>query len=147
MHTLLLLIFANEGSLFGFSNLNHLTRTLLFLALSKVFLSCWNEQKYPHTRVEGVFITWVEKRAVMCLYGVTGRSGHVDRTLRPVHPELQCLQCDRTLASVRLALTGHVRSRFSLSGTLLESTGCWHLVSSHSPLSVWSRLDDFTLIK
>ena len=36
----------------------------------------------------------------MCLYGVTGRSGHVDRTLRSIHPELQCLQCDRTLASV-----------------------------------------------
>ena len=45
----------------GFSNLNHLTRTLLFLALSKVFLSCWNEQKYPHTRVEGIFITCAEK--------------------------------------------------------------------------------------
>ena len=34
----------------------------------------------------------------MCLYGVTGRSGHVDRTRQSVHPELQCLQCDRTLA-------------------------------------------------
>ena len=31
----------------------------------------------------------------MCLYGVTGRSGHVDQTLRSVYPELQCLQCDR----------------------------------------------------
>ena len=29
----------------GFSNLNHLTRTLLFLALTNVFLSYWNEQK------------------------------------------------------------------------------------------------------
>ena len=28
-----------------FSNLNHLTRTLLFLALSKVCFSCWNKQK------------------------------------------------------------------------------------------------------
>ena len=51
----------NEGSLLGFSNLNHLTRTLLFLALSNMFLSCWNEQKYPHTRVEVVFITPAEK--------------------------------------------------------------------------------------
>ena len=32
----------------------------------------------------------------MCLYGVTGRSGHVDWALRLVHPELQCLQYDRT---------------------------------------------------
>ena len=29
----------------------------------------------PHTRVEVVFITWAEKRTVMCLCGVTGRSG------------------------------------------------------------------------
>ena len=50
---------------------NHLTKTLLFLALSKVFLSCWNEQKYPLTRMEEVFITLVEKRTIMCLYGVT----------------------------------------------------------------------------
>ena len=35
---------ANEVSL-GFSNLNHLTRTLLFLVLSKVCFNCWNEQK------------------------------------------------------------------------------------------------------
>ena len=33
---------------------------------------------------------------VMCLYGVTGRSGHVDRTLQSVLPELQCLSIDRT---------------------------------------------------
>ena len=32
----------------------------------------------------------------MWLYGVTGRSDHVDRTLRSVLPELQCLSCDRT---------------------------------------------------
>ena len=32
----------------------------------------------------------------MCLCGVTERSGHVDRTLQSVHPELQCLKCDRT---------------------------------------------------
>ena len=32
----------------------------------------------------------------MCLCGVTGRSGHVDRTLRSVLPELQCLSCDQT---------------------------------------------------
>ena len=35
----------NEGSLWDSQNLNHLTRTLLFLALSKVCFSCWNEQK------------------------------------------------------------------------------------------------------
>jgi hypothetical protein len=76
-------------ALFGFSNLNHLTRSLLFLALSKVFLSCWNEQKYPHTRVEVLFITPAEKQTVMCLCGVTGRSGHVDQTLQSVYPDLQ----------------------------------------------------------
>ena len=32
----------------------------------------------------------------MCLYGVTGCSGHVDRTVRSVLPDLQCLSCDRT---------------------------------------------------
>ena len=44
---------------------------------------------------EGSIYTRVEKRTVMCLYGVTGRSGHVDRTLRSVHPEHQCLSGDR----------------------------------------------------
>ena len=78
------------GLSLGFSNLNHLTRTLLFLALSKVFLSCWNELKYPLTRMEEVFIQSVEKQTIMCLYRVTGRSGHVGRTLRLVLPELQC---------------------------------------------------------
>ena len=111
----------------GFSNLNHLTRTLLFLALSMVFLSCWNEQKYPLTRMEEVFIHMAKKRTVMCLCGVTGCSGHVDRTLRSVHPKLQCLQCDRTLASIRSALTGRVRSHFSLTGCLLYLTGRWIL--------------------
>ena len=71
----MLLLLSLMRALFGISNLNHLTRTLLFLALSKVFLSCWNEQKYPHTRMEGVFITLAEKQTVMCLCGVTGRSG------------------------------------------------------------------------
>ena len=46
--------------------------------------------------MEEVFITMAKKQTVMCLYGVTGRSGHVDRTLRSVLPELQCLKCDRT---------------------------------------------------
>ena len=32
----------------------------------------------------------------MCLYGVTGLSGHVDRTLRSVQPAHQCLSVDRT---------------------------------------------------
>ena len=47
----------------------------------RCFLGCWNEQKYPHTRMEEVFISMTEKRTVMCLCGVTGRSGNVDRTL------------------------------------------------------------------
>ena len=32
----------------------------------------------------------------MCLYAVTGRSGHSDRTLRSVQPAHQCLSVDRT---------------------------------------------------
>ena len=32
----------------------------------------------------------------MCFCGVTGRSGHVDRTLRSVQPAHQCLSVDRT---------------------------------------------------
>ena len=67
--------------------------------------------------MEVVFIIWAEKRTVMCLCGVTGRTGHVDQTHRLVYSELQCLQCDRTLASVR--------SQFSLTRTLLMSTGRW----------------------
>jgi hypothetical protein len=118
-------------ALFGFLNLNHLTRTLLFLALSKVFLICWNEQKYPHTRVEVLFITSAKKRTVMCLYGVTGRSGHVDRTL----------------ASVRSALTGRVRLHFFLSRTLLESTRRWPSASGHFIYQRPVAPDDFTLIK
>ena len=140
-----------------------------------------------------VFIHPYSKRTVMCLCGVTGHSGQVDRMLRSVHPPLCSLSCDRTLASVRSALTGHVRSRFSfsgtllkltgrwnpsvrslaaqrsvssrnltsirsaltgrirsgfsLSGTLLESTGRWDPAFGHSPLSVRSLPDDFTLIK
>ena len=46
--------------------------------------------------MEEVFITPAEKRTVMCLCGVTGHSGHVDRTLRSVLPELQWLSVDRT---------------------------------------------------
>ena len=102
----------------GFSNHNHLTSTLLFLALSKVFHSCWNEQKYPLTRMEEVFITLVEKQTAMCLCGVTGCSGQFTPT-----------------SSVKV-VTGRVRSRFSLSRTLLESTGHWDPASGHSPLSV-----------
>ena len=48
---------------------------MLFLALTSVFLICWNEQKYPLTRRGEVFITAAKKRTVMCLCGVTGRSG------------------------------------------------------------------------
>ena len=69
----MLLLISLMRALFGI--LNHLTRTLLFLALSKVFLSYWNEQKCPHTRMEEVFLTPAEKQTVMCLYGVTERSG------------------------------------------------------------------------
>ena len=83
----MLLLLSLMRALFGFSNLNHLTRTLLFLALSRVFLSCWNEKKYPLTRMEEVFIHPSSKRTVMCLCGVTGRSGHVDRTLQSVLPD------------------------------------------------------------
>ena len=60
--------------------------------------------------MEEVFITMAEKQTVMCLYGVTRRSDHDDQMLWSVLPELQCLSCDRTLDSVRSALTGHVRS-------------------------------------
>ena len=109
----------------GFSNLNHLTRTLLLVVLLNVFLSCWNEQKYPDTRVQVVFITPTKKRTVMCLCGVTRRSGHVDRTHRSVHHELQWLSVDRTLDNVRSALTGRVLSRFPFTGPLLMSTGRW----------------------
>ena len=80
-----------RGFTLGFSNHKHLTRTLLFLALTNVFLSYWNEQKYPLTRRDQVFITAAEKRTVMSFYGVTERSGHVDRTLRSVQPADQCL--------------------------------------------------------
>ena len=37
----------------------------------------------------------------------------------------------RNLTSVRSALTGRVRSGFSLSGTLLELIGLWHPASDH----------------
>ena len=62
-----------------------------------------------------------------------------DRTLRSVHPVTEQLSGDRTLSSIQSALTGRVRSRFSLSRTLLESTRCWHLASGRSPLSVRSH--------
>ena len=78
--------------------------------------------------MEEVFITMAEKRTVMCHCGVIERFGHVDRMLRSVLPELQCLSydrmhlvvifplwnltgVDRTLGlSVRSTLTEHVRS-------------------------------------
>ena len=47
--------------------------------------------------MEVVFITPAEKRTVMYLCGVTGRSGHVDRTLQSVQPAHQCLSVDQTL--------------------------------------------------
>ena len=86
----------------------------------------------------------------MCLYGVIGRSGQVDRTLRSVHPPLISLSCDRTLTSVRSALNGRIRSQKLPSGTLLMLTGLWtlasdhfaaqHPVSSRNLTSVWSAL-------
>ena len=151
--------------------------------------------------MEEVFIHPCSKRTVMCLCGVIRCSGQGDRMLRSVHPPLCSLSCDRTLASlrsaltgcvwsqkllsgtllmlterwnsasghfaaqhpissrnltsvrsaltgrVRSALTGRFRSGFSLSGTLLELTRLWHPVSGHSPLSVRSLPNDFTLIK
>ena len=63
--------------------------------------------------------------------GVTGRSGHGDRTLRSVLPATESLSCDRTLTYVRSALTGCVRSRKLLSGTLLMLTRRWHPESGH----------------
>ena len=105
----------------------------------RCFSAVGMSKKYPLTRMEEVFIHLCSKRTIMCLYGVTGCSGQVDQMLRSDLPVTQCLSGDRTLDSVRSALTGHVRSRFSLSRTLLESTGRWHPASSHSPLSVRSH--------
>ena len=65
-------------------------------------------------------------------------SGHI-AVQRPVS--------NRNLTSVRSALTGRVRSEFSLFGTLLELTGLWHPVSGHFTLRIRSQPDDFTLIK
>ena len=60
----------------------------------------------------------------MCLCGG-------DRTLQSVLPATEQLSCDQTLTSVRSALTGRVRSRKLLSGTLLMLTGRWNLEFSH----------------
>ena len=68
--------------------------------------------------MDEVFISMAKKQTVMCLCGVTGCSGHVDRTLQSVLPELHVVfplwnltGVDRTLGlSVRSTLTGHVRS-------------------------------------
>ena len=131
----------------GFSNLNHLTKTLPFLALSRVFLSCWNEQKYPLTRMEEVFILPCSKRTVMCLCRVIGHSGQVDRTHRVVHPETQCLSCDRTLDNVRSALTGRVRVTifplWNLTGVNRTLALSVRSLTSQRPVTP----DDFTLIK
>ena len=78
-----------------------------------------------------VFITPHSKQTVMCLCGVTGHSGQVDRMLRSVHPPLCSLSCDRTLASVRSALTGRVRSRKLSSRTLLMLNGLCHPASGY----------------
>ena len=67
----------------------------------------------------------------MCHYGVIERFGQCDQTLWSVLPTTEQLSCDWTLTSVRSALTGRIRSRLSLSGTLLESTRHWHPVPGH----------------
>ena len=72
----------------------------------------------------------------MCLYGVTGRSGHVDRTHRSVYPELQCLQCDRTRPIVIFPLWN-----------LLESTGRWPSASGHLTSQHPVAPDENTLVK
>ena len=74
MHTLLLLI-SLMRALFGILKSQSPHQDLALLALSKVFLSCWNEQKQLHTRVELLFKRQPEKRTVMSFCGVTGRSG------------------------------------------------------------------------
>ena len=83
----------NEGSLWD----SQISITSLGPCSSWHSLRCVSAvgmSKSTHTRVEHLFITWVKKQTVMCLCGVIGRSDHVDRTRRSVHPELQCLKCD-----------------------------------------------------
>ena len=58
---------------------------------------------------------------------MTGRSGQLYPPLCQKEP----LSSDRTLTSVRSALTGRVRSRKTLSRTLLMLTGRWHPESGH----------------
>ena len=74
----------------------------------------------------------------MCHCGVTERSGQVDQMLRSVLPATEQLSYDRTLTSIRLALTRHVRSQKLLSGTLLMLTGHWHPEFGHFAIHVWS---------
>ena len=72
----------------------------------------------------------------MCLYGMTGRSGHVDRMRRSVHPELQCLQCDRTRPIMIFPL-------WNLTGVDRTLALSVRSLTSQRPVA----LDDFTLIK
>ena len=74
MHILLLLI-SLMRALFGILKSQSPHWDLALLGTLKRVFSCWNEQKYPHTRVDVVFITRAEKRTVMCLCGVIGCSG------------------------------------------------------------------------
>ena len=60
-------------------------------------------------------------------YGVTGRSGQ----LSPPLCQKGSLSSDRILTYVQSALTGRVRSRKTLFGTLLMLTRRWHPKSSH----------------
>ena len=72
----------------------------------------------------------------MCLCGVTGRSGHVDRTRRSVHPEFQCLKCDRTRPVVIFRL-------WNLTGVDRTLAPSVRLLASQRPVAP----DDLTLIK
>ena len=79
----------NEDLNLGFSNLNHLTRLLLSLALSRCFsaeqmgkrppMDEWSKYLYPSFKTN----RWEAESA---LYKVTGRSGQGDRMLRSVIP-------------------------------------------------------------
>ena len=60
------------------------------------------------------------------------------------HFAVQRLVSYQILSSVWSALTEHVRSGFSLFGTLLELTKLWHPASYHFSLSVRSHPNDFT---
>ena len=132
-------LFTNEASLLD----SQISITSLGHCSSWHFQRCFSafgmSKSTPSHEWRKYLKTRVQNKPLCAFYGVTGRSGHVDRMLRSVLPEIELLHGDWTLSSIWSALTGHVRSRFSLSGSLLESTGRWHLASDHSPLSIQSH--------